>query len=74
MSDNKLIAVLCVSSMVMGTIIMVNQETDHEKRMNLIKEKQALVETGSFIQRQETWAFCDSMRRVIDSTAATLTK
>jgi glycerol-3-phosphate cytidylyltransferase-like family protein len=74
MSDNTMMAILAVSSMTMGTIIMVTQETEHEKKMHLIEEQTAISELKDRVNTAETIKWCDSMRVVINKEIDDLNK
>lgn len=74
MSDNTMMAILVVSSMTMGTIIMVTQETEHEKKMHLIEEQTAISELKDRVNTAETIKWCDSMRVVINKEIDDLNK
>jgi hypothetical protein len=74
MSDNTMIVILAVSSMTMGTIIMVTQETEHEKKMHLIEEQTAISELKDRVNTAETIKWCDSMRVVINKAIDDLNK
>jgi hypothetical protein len=74
MSDNTMMAILAVSSMTMGTIIMVTQETEHEKKMHLIEEQTAISELKDRVNTAETIKWCDSMRVVINKAIDDLNK
>ena len=74
MSDNTMMAILAVSSMTMGTIIMVTQETEHEKKMHLIEEQTAISELKDRVNTAETVKWCDSMRVVINKEIDDLNK
>jgi hypothetical protein len=74
MSDNTMMAILAVSSMTMGTIIMVTQETEHEKKMHLIEEQTAISELKDRVNTAETIKWCDSMRVVINKEIDGLNK
>ena len=74
MSDNTMMVILAVSSMTMGTIIMVTQETEHEKKMHLIEEQTAISELKDRVNTAETIKWCDSMRVVINKEIDDLNK
>jgi hypothetical protein len=74
MSDNTMMVILAVSSMTMGTIIMVTQETEHEKKMHLIEEQTAISELKGRVNTAETIKWCDSMRVVINKEIDDLNK
>lgn len=56
--------------MVFGTIavIAINTPSEHEKRMELIQEKEALLHLGTQVQIEETQMFIDSLTTKVDSS------
>ena len=74
MSDNTMMAILAVSSMTMGTVVIVTQETEHEKKMRLIEEKKEIIELNDRVNTIETVKWCDSMRAVINKEIDGLNK
>lgn len=61
MSTRTLIAVIWVSMFTSITIISINDDGGHKKRMNLIEEQERLLNLKDKVKYQRTIKFIDSM-------------
>jgi hypothetical protein len=63
MSDNKLVSIFAVSVfLVLGLMVVVfNPKTEHERRMELIEEQEALIRLQTFVEIKKTQKFIDSL-------------
>lgn len=70
LGEHKVLIALIV--MVFGTIsiIAINQPSQHERRMELIEEKEALfqLQLKTHVEIEKTQRFIDSLETEIDST------
>jgi hypothetical protein len=62
MSDNTLMAILFCGFFVFASIAIVSIEGEHEKVMNKIEEKKALLELEGNVETKEIKHWVDSMK------------
>lgn len=70
MNDNSVAAIffICVTIITCVIILTSDNESEHDRRMNLLEEKRRLIQLE---QSLDTKLFIDSMRNVIDSEILT---
>jgi hypothetical protein len=62
MNSNTLLAIAICAFVVFSTIVITSPKSEHEKRMDIIEEKKALLQLEGNIRVKEIKVWVDSMQ------------